>query len=53
MGKTTNFGVKTKVYRGKNGFTSTFTQIKVNQSSKWVKTGGSASSWARKPRKKT
>jgi hypothetical protein len=37
----------TKVYTGKNGFTSTFTKV----GTKWKKTGGSASSWRRKPRK--
>lgn len=42
MGKTTNIGGKTKVYQGKNGFTSTFTKIKVNQGSKWVRSGGTS-----------
>ena len=37
----------TKVYTGKNGLTSTFTK----SGKKWIKTGGSASSWRRKTRK--
>lgn len=32
----------TKVYKGKNGFTSSFTKIKVNESTKWVREGGTS-----------
>jgi len=31
-----------RVYKGKNGFTSTFTKIKVNEGTKWVRSGGTS-----------
>jgi hypothetical protein len=41
MGTIKNSG-NTKVYKGKNGFTSTFKKIKVNESTVWKKTGGTS-----------
>lgn len=40
MGKMKSFGPNCKIYTGKDGFTSTFTKIKVNQGSKWIRSGG-------------
>lgn len=48
VGKTKTFGGNTKVYRGKDGFTSTYTKVKTNQGSKWVRSGGTSKT----PRKK-
>lgn len=39
---------KTKIYKGKNGYTASFTKIRVNEGSKWVKSGGGV----KVPRKK-
>ena len=39
MGKTIRPDSKTRVYNGKNGFTSTFTK---NSSGKWSRTGGTS-----------
>ena len=30
----------TKVYRGKNGYTATFTKIRTDKGPKWIRTGG-------------
>ncbi len=30
----------TRIYKGKNGYSSTYRKIKVNQGTKWVKEGG-------------
>ena len=48
MGKTIRSDSKTRVYNGKNGFTSTFTK---NSAGKWSKTGGTTRP-PKSPRKK-
>ena len=40
MGRITSKSKTSKVYRGKNGFTSTFTKVKTNNGSTWKRTGG-------------
>jgi hypothetical protein len=43
MGTTKSFG-ESKVYRGKNGFTSTFTKVKTGNGSTMKRTGGTSKS---------
>lgn len=40
MGTTKKIGGNTRVYKGKNGYTSTFTKVKVNESTVWKRSGG-------------
>lgn len=42
MGTTKRPDKKTKIYVGKNGYTSTFTKVRVNEGSVWKRTGGSS-----------
>jgi hypothetical protein len=40
MGKMKRIG-ESKIYTGKNGYTSTFTKVKVNNKTIWKRSGGS------------